>query len=68
MTGYIKCFQNGAKKMSFLSKDCKVWEKYNEIWNIIKNKLNIKFHSMPVKVKEIDGIIKTNFLGNELPK
>ena len=38
--------------------------------------LNIKFHSKPVydqkylnvKVREFDGVIKTNFLGNELPK
>ena len=23
-------------------------EKYNEIWDVIKNKLYIKFHSLPV--------------------
>ena len=53
-----------------------VLDKYNEIWDKIKNKLNIKFHSMPVydekylkfKVREFDGGIKTNFLGNEVPK
>ena len=31
--------------MSFLIKDDEVREKYEEIWNIIKNKLGIKFHS-----------------------
>ena len=44
--------------------------------NVIKNKLNIKFHSQPIyenkylkaKVREFDGNIKTNFLGNNLPK
>ena len=42
----------------------------------IKEKLSIKFHSKPVydqtyikaKVREFDGKIKTNFLGNEIPK
>ena len=38
--------------------------------------LNIKFHSMPVydeeyvkaKVREFNGVVKTNFLGDEIPK
>ena len=42
---------------------------------MIKNKLSIKFHGEPVhdkkylktKVKEYDGAIKTNFLGNDVP-
>ena len=76
MSGYIKYFENGGKNMSFLIKDDEVWEKYEEIWNVIKNKLGIKFHSEPVyekkylkaKVREFDGIIKTNYLGNGLPK
>ena len=62
--------------MSFLIKDDKVWDKYNEIWGAIKNKLGIKFHSEPVyeyrylkaKVREFDGVIKRNFLGNDMPK
>ena len=57
-------------------KDINICNKYNEIWGKIKEKLNIKFHSMPVynqtyikaKVREFDGVIKTNFLVNELPK
>ena len=69
MSGYIKYFENGGKNMSFLIKDDKVQEKYNEIWDVIKNKLNIKFHSESVydkiyfkaKVREFDGMIKTNF-------
>ena len=51
-------------------------DKHNKIWNVIKNKLNIKFYSMPVynetyikvKVGEFDSTIKTSFLGNEVPK
>ena len=63
-------------KTYFLIKDDKVWEKYENIWDMIKNKLSIKFHSKPVyeqkylkvKVREFDGVIKTNFLGNGTPK
>ena len=76
MSGYIKYFENGGKNMSFLIKDDEVWEKYEQIWDVIKNKLSIKFHSKPIydqkylkaKVREFDGVIKTNFLGNEVPK
>ena len=58
--------------MSFVIKDDGVLDKYNEIWDKIKEKLNIKFHSMPVydekcikaKVREFNVAIKTNFLGN----
>ena len=62
--------------MPFLIKNSEVWEKYEDIWDVIKNKLNIKFHSEPiyenkylkVKVREFDGNIKINFLGNNVPK
>ena len=61
--------------MSFVIKDDDVLDKYNEIWDTIKNKLNIKFHSMPVydekyiktKVREVNVVIKTNLLGDEIP-
>ena len=43
---YIKYFENSGKNMSFVIKH--VLDKYNEIWDKIKEKLNIKFHSMPV--------------------
>ena len=47
-----------------------------DIWEVIKNKLGIKFHSQPIyenkylkdKVKEFNGDIKRNFLGNGLLK
>ena len=71
-----KIFFNGGKNMSFLIKNNEVWEKYEEVWNVIKNKLGTKFHSEPiyenkflkVKVREFDIDIKTNFLSNGLPK
>ena len=76
MSGYIKYFGNGDKNMSFLIKDEKVWEKYKQIWDVIKNELSIKFHSKPIYknkyfktiVREYDGAIKTNFLDNGIPK
>ena len=53
-----------------------MWDKYDEIWYVIKNKLGIEFHSEPVyeykylkaKVREFDDVIKTSFLGNDMPK
>ena len=48
MNAYIKYFENGGKNLSFLIKNSEVWEKYEDIWNVIKNKLNIKFHSQPI--------------------
>ena len=76
MSGYIKHLENGSKSVSFLIKDDDVWDKYHEIWCVIKDKLAIKFHSESVyeckylkaKVRESDGVIKTNFLGNDVPK
>ena len=75
MSGYVKCFENGGKNMSFVIKDNDVSNKYNKIWNKIKKTLKIKFHGIPVydkkyikaKVREFNGVIKTNFLGDEIP-
>ena len=55
--------------MSFFVRANNVSDKYNKIWNVIKNKLNRKFHSKPVydqkylkvKVREFDGVIKKTF-------
>ena len=76
MSGYIKYFENVGKTISFLIKDDEVWDKYDKIWDVIKNKLGINFYSESVyeyrhlktKVREFDGVIKTNFLGNNVPK
>ena len=51
MTGYIKYFENSHKNKSFLIKD-DIFDKYNEIWDKIKNKLSIKFHRAPVYDKK----------------
>ena len=63
--------------MSFLIKDDEVWDKHDDIWVVtIENKLSIIFRSKPIyeykylkaKVRKFDGVIKTNFLGNDMPK
>ena len=76
MNGYMKYFENGSKNISFLIKDDEVWDKYDKMWDVVKNKQNIKFHSEPVyeynyskaKVREFNGVIKTNVLSNGMPK
>ena len=45
MSGYIKCFKNGGENMSFKIEDEDVYIKYNQMWNKIKNLLNVKFYS-----------------------
>ena len=76
MDGYIKYFDNGRKNMSFMIKDVEGWDKCDRIWNAIKDKLDIKFLCEPVheykyliaKVRKFNDVIKTNFLGNDVPK
>ena len=51
-------------------------KKYHEIWENIKIKLNIKFHSMlaydetyiKAKARKFSDVFETNFLGGEAPK
>ena len=62
--------------MSFVIEDDSVLFKYSDVWNKIKEIKGTKFHSNPVydekyikaKVKVYNGVIKTNILGNEVPK
>ena len=35
MNGYIKYFDDGGKNMSFVTDDKEVYEKYNEIWEVV---------------------------------
>ena len=65
-----------VKTCLFLIKHGKVWDKRDNIWDVVKDNLGINFHSEPVyeykylkaKVKEFDGIKKKNFLGNDVLK
>ena len=76
MSGYIKYFENGGKNLSFKIEDENVCLKYKEIWNKIKNMLNIKFHSQPIydnkyiktKVRTFNDMINTLFPKDKIPK
>ena len=62
-----------TKYISFLIKDDKLLEKYNEIWEKVKNSLKKEFDSEPVyngkyKTKSYDGKTNTNFHNNKIPK
>ena len=49
MNGYIKYFDDGGKNMSFVTNDEKVYEKYDEIWNVVKGLLKLKFAVSPIR-------------------
>ena len=72
MYGYIKYFDDGGKNMSFVTDDEKIYKKYNEIWEVIRNLLKIDFTVNPVrddiylvaKLKIFDRINRTTFNNN----
>ena len=49
MDGYIKYFDDGGKNMSFVTDDEKIYKKYNEIWEVVRNLLKIDFTVNPVR-------------------
>ena len=49
MNGYIKYFDDVGKNMSFVTDDEKVYEKYDEIWNVVKALLKLKFAASPIR-------------------
>ena len=49
MNGYIKYFEDGGKNMSFVTDDGNVYEKYDEIWNVVKRLLKLKFTVDPIR-------------------
>ena len=57
-------------------KDDELLEKYNEIWERVKNSIKKEFDSEPLynekylkaKIKSCNGEINTNFHNNKLPK
>ena len=72
MDGYIKYFDDGGKNMSFITDDEKIYEKYNEIWEVVRIFLKIDFTVNPVrddiylvaKLKLFDRINRTIFNNN----
>ena len=75
MSGYIKYFDDGAKNMSFITDDKDVCSKYNEIWNVIKKLLKLKFTVDPIrddkyllaKLRIFNGINNTTFTDDVVP-
>ena len=72
MQGYIKYFDNGGKNMTFVTNNEKVYDKYNEICEVIRKLLKVKFAANPVrddkylvsKLKIFNKINRTTFNNN----
>ena len=72
MSGYIKYFDNGGKNMSFVMDDEEVYEKYNQIWKVVRKLLKVKFTVNPIrddkyiiaKFKIFNGTNRTTFTNN----
>ena len=75
MSAYRKDFDE-TKYVSFLIKDDKLLEKYNEMWGKVKNSIKKEFDSEPVynekylkpKIKSYIGKLNTNFHDDKIPK
>ena len=75
MNVYIKYFDDGGKNMSFVTDDEEVYEKYSEIWEIVRKLLKVKFTGGPVrqdkyliaKLKIFNGTNRTTFTNNAIP-
>ena len=72
MSGYIKYFDDGGKNMLFVTDDKEVYEKYNEIWNVVKKLLKLKFtvrddKYILSKLKVFMKINLTIFTDNAIP-
>ena len=72
MNGYIKYFDNGGKNMTFVTDNKKVYDKYNEILEVIRKLLKVKFTVNPIrddtylvaKLKIFNRINRTTFNNN----
>ena len=75
MSGYIKYFDDGGKNMSFVTDDEEVYKKYNEIWELVRKLLKVKFTVGPVrddkyiiaKLKIFNKINRTTFTDDIIP-
>ena len=81
LTGYLNIFENGNRKMSFVTDNNEFLERYTKIWEKISNLINKKFDSDPVynnkyintKIRSYNNDIKTNIRdidnkNNKLPE
>ena len=75
MNVYIKYFDDGGRNMSFVTDDKEVYEKYNEIWEVVRKLLKLKFTVDPVrddryiiaKLKIFNRTNRTTFTDNIIP-
>ena len=75
MNGNIKYFDNDGKNMSFVTDDEEVYEKYNEIWEVVRKPLKVKFTVNPIRddryiiarLKIFNGTNRTTFTNNIIP-
>ena len=75
MNGHVKYFDDGGKNMSFVTDDEEVYEKYNEIWEVVRRLLKVKFTVGPVRddkylianLKIFNGTNSTTFTNNAIP-
>ena len=75
MNGYIKHFDDGEKNISFVTDDEEIYEKYNEIWEVARKLLKLKFTVGPIrddkyiiaKLKIFNGTNRTTFTDNIIP-
>ena len=76
MRGYIKYFDDGGKNMSFITDDKEVYKKYNEIWEVVRKLLNLKFTVSPArddkyiiaKLKIFKNVNITTYTNNVIPE
>ena len=75
MKGNIEYFDDGGKDMSFVTDDEEIYEKYNEMWEVVKKLLKLKFTVGPVrddkyiiaKLKIFNRINRATFTDNAIP-
>ena len=75
MNGYIKYFDDGGKNKSFVTDNEEIYEKYNEIWEVVRKLLKLKFtvglvrndKYIIAKLKIFNKINRTTFTDNVIP-
>ena len=75
MSGYIKYFDDGGKNMLFVTGDKEVYEKYNEIWEVVRKHLKLTIFVSPIrndkyiisKLKIFKRINRPTFTDNVAP-
>ena len=70
MSGYIKYFDDGRKNVLFVTDDKEIYEKHNEIWEVIRKLLKLKFTVSPIRDDRyiIAKLNTTTFTNNVIPE